>query len=221
MSKMPSAIEYSLYFVSAESPARERNHLEAIAQAIAGGATFVQLRDKTRSDEDFMELAKKALAVSRAAGVPFIVNDRVNVALEIGADGLHIGQSDAALKEARKLLGPESIIGVSVETVDEALGAMAGGADYLGVGPIYPTGSKADAGAPIGLEGLAAIRAAVDLPLVAIGGISKDRATEVVRAGADGIAVISAITEADNMKAAAEDLRAIITAALKERSWRR
>lgn len=168
-----------------------------------------------------MELAKKALAVSRAAGVPFIVNDRVNVALEIGADGLHIGQSDAALKEARKLLGPESIIGVSVETVDEALGAMAGGADYLGVGPIYPTGSKADAGAPIGLEGLAAIRAAVDLPLVAIGGISKDRATEVVRAGADGIAVISAITEADNMKAAAEDLRAIITAALKERSWRR
>ena len=145
----------------------------------------------------------------RARGVPFLINDDVDLALACDADGLHVGQGDLPCAEARRRLGPQRLVGVSVSTVAEAAQAMRDGADYLGVSPIFSTPTKPDAPAPTGLAGLCAIRAAVRLPLVAIGGIHAGNATDVLAAGADGIAVVSAILAAPDPRAAAQALRVL------------
>ncbi len=205
---------FNLYFVSAEIERLARSHLDTLAAAISGGATIAQLRDKSRSDDALCDLALAALELARKAGVPLIINDRIEVAAAVGADGVHLGQDDPSTALARELLGGDALIGVSASTIEEARRAEAEGADYLGVGPIFPTTSKPDAVRPIGLEGLAKIRDAVKIPIVAIGGITKEKVKGVIRAGADGVAAIAAIAEADDMEEAAREMRDEVDKAL-------
>lgn len=160
--------------------------------ALAAGVSVVQYREKIAAPEVCRQEALEIQALCRAAGVPFLVNDLVELAREIGADGAHVGQSDMALAAARAVLGPAAIIGVSVATVAEAREAEAGGADYLAVSPVFATATKLDAGPGVGCAGIAAIRAATRLPLAAIGGIGISNVRDVRRAGADLICAISA-----------------------------
>jgi len=161
-----------------------------------------------------VETAEKIKELTEEADIPLIVNDRLDVALAVDADGVHVGQDDMPAALARQLMGGK-IVGVSATTVEEALQAQADGADYLGVGPIYPTGTKPDAVPPIGLEGLAQIVRAVEIPVVAIGGISEENAAEVIACGAEGVAVISAVVSAPDIAAAARHLRETLETARK------
>jgi hydroxymethylpyrimidine kinase/phosphomethylpyrimidine kinase/thiamine-phosphate diphosphorylase len=190
-----------------------RTMVEAVAAAVAGGATIVQVREKDAAGGDFVAAARAALRVCRAAGVPLLINDRVDVALAVGADGVHVGQDDMPARVVRRLIGPDRLLGVSVKTPEEAVKAAADGADYLGAGAIVPTGTKADASA-IGLPGLAAVTASVDIPVVAIGGVNEANARAVLDAGAAGIAVVSAIFAAADAEGAAQRLRAAVDAEL-------
>ncbi|MDR2494258.1 MAG: thiamine phosphate synthase [Spirochaetaceae bacterium] len=176
---------------------------EAVAAAIAGGVTMVQLREKDASGREFYERALSVRRITEAGGVPLVINDRLDVALGVGAAGLHIGQHDIPVEAARRVAGNRLFIGVSVGTVAEALRAQAGGADYLGAGAVFPTGSKADAGDAIGVAALGAICSAVRIPVVAIGGICPGNAGAVLETGAAGIAVISAILSQSDIKSAA------------------
>jgi thiamine-phosphate diphosphorylase len=180
---------------------------EAVAAAVAGGVTMVQLREKEASSREFYETALELRALTRRLGVPLVINDRLDIALAVAADGLHIGQSDLPLKTARRLAGRDMFIGVSTGSLEEALAAERDGADYLGVGAVYPTGSKADAGEAIGIRGLAEICAAVRIPVVGIGGLHAGNAGEALGAGAAGIAVISAILSQPDMEGAAQGIR--------------
>jgi thiamine-phosphate pyrophosphorylase len=189
---------------------------EAVEATIAGGVTMVQLREKEASSREFYEIALEVRALTARHHVPLVINDRLDIALAVNAEGLHIGQSDIPLGVARRLAGESMFIGVSASTVEEALQAQAGGADYLGVGAVYPTGSKADAGEAVGLEGLAEIRGAVRIPVVGIGGINADNAAAVLRAGASGIALISGILSRPDIAGAARTLRSILDAGTRE-----
>jgi len=184
---------------------------DAVARVIAGGATFVQLREKTGTHEQRVEVARRVLAVCRRMGVPFVVNDDVACALEVGADGVHVGQGDMACARARELLGPQAIVGVSAHTPAEARAAELAGADYLGVGAVFSTGTKADAN-DVGLAGLRAVCAATPLPVVAIGGIDAGNAGELAGTGACGAAVVSALFASADPVAAARELRATVDA---------
>jgi thiamine-phosphate pyrophosphorylase len=203
---------------------------ETVEAAIAGGVTMVQLREKDAPTGEFYAIAREVQAITRAHHIPLVINDRLDIALAIGAEGLHIGQSDLPLREARHLargaslqiargaslqIAGDMFIGVSVSTVEEALAAEAEGADYLGAGAVYPTGSKADAGEAIGIDGLAEICAAVRIPVVGIGGINAANTAAVLQAGAAGIAVISAIVSQPDIQAAARSLRAILNSGVK------
>ncbi len=185
-----------------------RSVIEVIAMVIEGGASAIQLRDKNTSDEEMIDLGKKILKLT-IGRVPFIVNDRVRVALAIGADGIHVGQKDMPADQVRKLIGPDMILGVSASTIAQAIKAQEDGADYLGVGPIFSTRTKTDADPPIGLDGLSDIRNAVSLPIIAIGGIKKRNAPQVMQF-ADGIAVISAVLRAGDPLQATRELAIII-----------
>lgn len=178
---------------------------QAVAAAVEGGATFVQLREKKCDGGEFVARAIEALACCRAARVPLIINDRVDVALAAGADGVHVGQDDIPAEAVRRMIGPDAILGVSVKTVEEALAAEAAGADYLGAGAIYSTATKDSS--VIGVESFREVCAAVSIPVVAIGGVGKGVAKEVMEAGAAGIAVVSAIFAAKDMRKAATELR--------------
>jgi thiamine-phosphate pyrophosphorylase len=160
--------------------------------ALAAGVSVVQYREKTAPADQCRREAREIQALCRAAGVPFLVNDLVELAAEIGSDGAHVGQQDLGLAAARAILGPAATIGVSVATAEEARTAQAGGADYLAVSPVFATATKLDAGLGVGLAGIAAIRAVTDLPLAAIGGIGPANVRDVRRAGADLICAISA-----------------------------
>lgn len=208
-------IDYSLYLVTDRSLSRGRATVEIVRAAVAGGVTCVQLREKSCGTREFIEEARALVAVLRDRGVPLIVNDRVDVALAAGAAGVHLGQRDMALADARRLGPPGWIIGISAESVEDAIRAEKEGADYIGVSPVFATPTKTDHATPLGLEGLRAIRAAVKIPLVAIGGIQMANARDVIRAGADGLAVVSAIASADSPQAAAAALRREIAAARK------
>ncbi|MCV9950929.1 thiamine phosphate synthase [Paenibacillus sp. BT-177] len=181
-----------------------------VQEALAGGTTMIQFREKGRSaltGVPMLELARQLQNLCHHAGVPFIVNDDVELALELNADGVHIGQDDESADSVRTRIG-NRILGVSAHTIEEARRAILQGADYLGVGPIYPTISKDDAHAVQGPAILYEMRkAGIDLPIVGIGGITVDRVQEVVGAGADGVAVISAVTQAEQIRAAAEELK--------------
>jgi len=208
-------IDYSLYLVTDRGLSRGRSTLEVVRAAVRGGVTCVQLREKTAATRAFIEEALGVRAYLNSCGVPLIINDRVDVALAVGADGVHLGQSDMPLAAARALVGAAMVIGISAESVRDAVEAA--GADYLGVSPVFATPTKADTAAPLGLEGLRAIREAVKTPLVAIGGLNRGNAAAAIRSGADGVAVVSAIVAADDPEEAARAIRIEIDAA--RRTW--
>lgn len=187
-----------------------------VTAAAAGGATVVQLRDKAAPDGPFLAAARR-LRAALPAGVAFTINDRVDVALLAAADGVHVGQDDLPAAGVRLLLGPGPWVGVSAETPEEARAAEAAGADYLGVGPVFATSSKPDAGDPQGPALIERIRAATRLPIVAIGGITPENAAEAIRAGADGVAAIGAIFGSPDPEAAAARLRDAVERALAAR----
>lgn len=168
-------------------------HAEIVRLLLAGGATFIQLRDKDTSAKELLDAARACLALTRPAGAKLIINDRVDVALTADADGVHLGQDDLTVAEAREILGPDKIIGLSTHTLEQFHAAMRTSADYLAVGPVYETTTKENPSPTVGLELVAAARAITDRPIVAIGGITVERARAVLDAGADSVAVISAL----------------------------
>ncbi|WP_254273100.1 thiamine phosphate synthase [Haloarcula marina] len=203
-------VDWDVYLVTGESLSAGRTTREVVEAAIAGGVGVVQLREKDRSARERYEMGRQIRELTREAGVTFVVNDRVDIAQALDADGVHLGDDDLPVPVARELLGPEAVVGRSVSTVAEAEAAVTAGADYLGVGTVYRTDSKADIPEDdhgVGPERVAAITDAVDVPVVGIGGITAENTAEVVRAGADGVAVITAITRADDPEAATAALR--------------
>ncbi len=203
-------LDLSLYVVTDPVLKGDRPLEEVCRAALEGGAAAIQLRDKKASTRSLLEQARLLLDLCRRKGALFLVNDRVDVALASGAHGVHLGREDMPLGQARKILGEEKVIGISVRTPEEARAAREGGADYVAANLVFPTSTKTDLEGPLGLEGIRALRAAVDLPLVAIGGIHQDNAAQVVEAGADGVAVVSAVMAApDPRKAAEKILRAV------------
>ena len=181
----------------------------AVEAALKGGITFLQLREKELDDEAVLEEARELKKLCQRYGVPFVVNDKVQLALDVDADGVHVGQKDMKVEEARSVLGSDKLIGVSVQTVEQALQAQKEGADYLGVGSVFPTSSKGDAAA-VSLETLRDICSAADLPVVAIGGIQADNAELLKDSGICGAAVISAVFGQPDIQFAAAELKRIL-----------
>jgi len=212
-----AAADYTLYLVTDRDLAGGRPTAEIVRQAVAGGVTCLQLREKSCGTREFLAEARAVKAELAGTGVPLIVNDRVDVALAAEAEGVHLGQQDMTIGDARRLTPPGWIIGVSAESVEDAVRAERDGADYIGVSPVFATPTKTDTAPQLGLDGLRAIRARVNIPLVAIGGIHAGNARDVIRAGADGLAVVSAIVAADDPRAAAAELKqAIEKAGIKQ-----
>ena len=198
-----------LYAVTDRAWARDTDGLlRQVAEAIEGGAGIVQLREKHLGQTDFLAEAERFVALCRDKGAVSIINDDVEIAARVGADGVHVGQEDLEAGRARQLLGPDKLIGVSAHSVEEALAAQAAGADYLGVGAAFVTGTKTDA-KPISRETIRAITAAVDIPVVAIGGITRDNILELKDSGLAGVAVVSALFGQEDVAAAARELRAL------------
>ena len=210
-----SYLRLGVYVITDSRLAGPRGNLEVVRAAIAGGADAIQLREKCMPGAKLYELGLALRRITREAGVLYIVNDRIDLALAVEADGVHVGQDDLPAAIARRLMGPGKVVGVSAATVADAVRALHDGADYLGIGPIYPTGTKADAGEAVGLSVVREIRAASHLPVVGIGGISAGNVEAVIRAGADGVAVISAIVGAPDPR---EATRAIREAVLRGRA---
>lgn len=199
-------IDYSLYLVTDRSILKGKDIFTAVEEALEGGVTLLQLREKDITSRDFYDLAIKMKKLTKPFNVPLIINDRLDIALAVDADGLHIGQEDLPLKIARKLLGPSKILGYSVSNIQQAVYGEQNGADYLGAGSVFPTGSKADAGNPIGLNNLKKIKENVNIPVVGIGGIGITNIREVKSTGIDGISLISAILGNPNIKEVTGDL---------------
>ncbi|MGD9012181.1 MAG: thiamine phosphate synthase [Desulfobacterales bacterium] len=208
-------IDYSLYLVTDRGLACGRSNLEVVTAAVDGGTTVVQLREKDCPTLEFIQQAQSIKAFLRKRNIPLIINDRVDIAQAVKADGVHLGQSDMPLEMAKGILGNTMIIGISAESIEDAITAEKGGADYLGISPIYATPTKTNTAPALGLEGLREIRKAVSLPLVGIGGLNKDNAADVIRNGADGVAVVSAIVAADDPEVAARKLKQVIKKAQK------
>ena len=198
-------IDWSLYLIADTEFAAGKDLLPRIREAVLGGVTVVQLRAKDVGTREFLELASRFSEQLGKLGVPFLINDRVDIVLACGATGVHLGQDDMPLPDARRFLGPDKTIGISVNTLEEAVEAQMLGADYVGLGPIYATTTK-DTDLPIvGSEGIRRMHKLIDIPIIAIGGINAGNAADVLRAGAAGVAVVSAILgAADARKAAAE-----------------
>lgn len=196
----------TLCIIADVDAARGRFLPRLVEEAVSAGATMVQMRAKKLDTADFFELAVQVSGVLKSRSIPLIINDRVDIALACGADGVHLGQKDLPLPHARSLLGKKKIIGISANTIEEALAAESQGADYLGVGPVFFTSSKQDLLKILGTEGLSAIKSAVGLPVLAIGGIDAARAGDVAAAGADGMAVISAILGTEDVSGATKIL---------------
>ncbi len=201
---LPACLE--LYVLTDRLLSRGRSHAEVIGKAIDGGATCIQLREKDASAGELYLLAGELRTVTREKGAALIINDRLDIALAVGADGVHLGQDDLPVDAARRIMPPGMILGVSVDNPRQAREAQAGGASYLGAGAVFATATKADAGEPVGLQVIAEICRAVDIPVVGIGGINLQNAGRVIRAGAAGIAVISAVVAADDISLAAAGL---------------
>ena len=201
-----------LYLVTDQSIAAGRTLTDVVAAAVQGGVTCVQLREKELNTRDFFAQAILLKELLAPYGIPLVINDRIDVALACGAQGVHLGQSDMPVEAARRLLPPEVFIGWSVETMDDVVRSAALPVDYLGVSPIHATPTKTDTQAPWGLEGLRKVRSATALPLIAIGGIHAGNARAVLSAGADGLAVVSALCGAQDPRAAAAALRKLMDA---------
>jgi len=203
---MRSRFDLSLYLVTDPEMTAARGLVETVAAAVAGGVTIVQLRDKHGAARAQAEAGRALLGLLRPLGIPRLVNDRIDVAHAIGADGVHVGQDDLPPAAARAMLGPAAIIGLSLSDAAQ-LSAIGTDIDYVGIGPIFPTGTKADAAPPVGIAGFAALRRRLALPVVAIGGLTVANLSDLIAAGADGIAVVSAICTAADPAAAARALR--------------
>lgn len=199
-------IDYKLYLVTDRELTLNRDLLFVIEEAILGGVTVVQLREKNCSSRDFYDVALKVAELTKKYNIPLIINDRLDIALAVKADGLHIGQSDLPYSVARDILGKDAIIGLSVETVQDAIDAESLDVDYLGISPVFSTNTKTDTAKPLGLEGIKEIKRLSKHKLVAIGGINLQNTKTIIEVGADGIAVVSAICSAESPKKASEEL---------------
>ncbi|MDR1748768.1 MAG: thiamine phosphate synthase [Spirochaetaceae bacterium] len=205
---MKPEIDYTLYLVTDRELMSSATIEENVEQAIRGGCTLVQLREKKASSRCFYETALRVRQITRRMGVPLIINDRADIAAAVDADGVHVGQEDMPPEAVRKIIGPDRILGVSAGTLDEALTAERDGADYLGIGAMYATGTKTDA-ALTGMDELRDIRRRIKLPIVAIGGINKETVLSFAGTGIDGIAVVSAIVSRPDVETAARELKAL------------
>jgi thiamine-phosphate pyrophosphorylase len=210
-------LDLSVYLVTDRQLCGARGVIETVRQAIAAGATMVQLRDPLAKTRALVEEARALAAILRPAGIPFIVDDRVDVAMAAQADGVHLGQSDMSVADARALIGRQPILGLSITALADLAASDLDGIDYLGVGPVYATATKSDAAPAMGLAGLAAVRAATSLPIVAIGGIDRANAADVIATGADGIAVVSAICAAADAGEATRHLAGLVAGAKRRR----
>lgn len=206
--KNKNEINYKLYLVTDKDLLKDKDLIKSLEEAILGGVTLLQLREKDDSTLDFYKEAMLVKELTKKYNIPYIINDRLDIALAVDADGVHLGQGDMPLNIARKLLGPDKIIGVSAHTIEEALKAQAGGADYIGVGAIFNTSTKKDANS-VTIISLEEIKKSVDIPVVAIGGINYLNAKEVIKTGIDGIAVVSAILGKEDIRKASEKLMSL------------
>lgn len=208
-----TAPDYSVYLVADRSCCRGRDLLSVVEEAVRGGASLVQLREKEAGAREFVQLARRMKRLLHSLEVPLIINDRVDVALACGADGVHVGQEDMDPGDVRLLTGPDFLVGLTVHTPELAREANKLPVDYLGAGPVFGTASKSDPKPRLETRGLARIREQTEHPLVGIGSITADNAEEVIRAGADGVAVISAICSAESPSRAAGKLREAVRSA--------
>lgn len=206
-------MDYGVYLVTDARLSRGRSSVQVVEAALRGGVTIVQYRDKSASTRRMIEEAQEIRRVCRRAGVPFVVNDRLDVALAVDADGVHVGQDDMPARMARRLLGEGKLLGVSAASPEEGLRAMTDGADYVGASPIFATPTKPDAPHAMGVEGLRHLARAVRVPVVAIGGVSAENAGTLIAAGAAGVAVVSAVVSADDVEGAARAIRSAVGAA--------
>jgi len=202
-------IDYSLYVIANQDLQKNRTIIEVIEEIIQGGATIIQLREKNLPTRTFFEEAQIVRKITKKAGIPLIINDRLDVALAVNADGVHLGEEDLPLKYARKI-APHFIIGYSTDSIDQAREAEKDGANYLGVGSVFPTKTKIDAGMAIGTQKLEEIKRAVSIPVIAIGGITLQNLPKVIQSGVDGVAVISAIISAESPFEATKKFRYVI-----------
>lgn len=199
-------INYSLYLVTDRNLSLGRPIEDVVLAAVRGGVTCVQLREKECSAGEFLDLALRLKSELNRRGVPLIINDRLDVALAADADGVHLGQSDIPLQMAKRISAGRLLIGISASSVEEAIKAESGGADYVGISPVFSTPTKTDTADPQGLDGIRKIRQAVKIPIVGIGGLNASNAGQVIRSGADGVAVVSAIVSAPDPEKAARAL---------------
>jgi thiamine-phosphate pyrophosphorylase len=199
-------LDLRVYVITANVLRLGRTHEDVAAAALAGGARIIQFRDKEMGDEEFTAVARRIQKLTQKHNALLLINDRVEIALAIGADGVHVGQHDLAFVDVQRLARPGMILGVSATNYAEAVALANSGANYLGVGPIFPTPSKADATPPIGLDELARICSDVPIPIVAIGGITESKLPGIIDTGVSGAAVISAISSAPDMTAATANL---------------
>ena len=198
--------DLGVYLVTGQELSAGRSTLEVVTKAVDGGVNAVQLREKGMSTRDLVALGKEVRRITKKYGVILIINDRVDVAMAVEADGVHLGQDDFPIEDARRLLGEDAIIGLSVDTAEEAVAAEKLGADYVGLGPIFKTSTKVDTGPVVGPEGIAEVKERINIPVVAIGGINKYNAADVLKAGAHSIAVVTAITKAEDITKEAREL---------------
>lgn len=204
-------IDYGVYLVTDRDLSLNRPLTEIVEKAAKGGVSIVQLREKTLSTRDFYLEAKKIKTILDDYKIPLIINDRLDIALAVDADGLHIGQSDIPYHEARKILGKNKIIGLSVETIEQARETLNLDIDYLAVSPVFFTNTKNDIARPLGLDGLREIKQFAKHKIIGIGGINKTNIKDVILAGADGAAVVSAICSAEDSQLATTELKNIIS----------
>ena len=207
-------MDFTLYLVTDRRWLGERTLWDSVEEAIRGGVTLVQLREKEISSKEFLELAQRVKEVTDRQGIPLIINDRIDIALAMDAGGVHVGPEDLTVPLARKLLGDGKIIGASAASVDEALLFQTQGADYLGVGAVFPTATKRGT-EKVGLDDLRRIKSAVHIPVVAIGGINMENVTPVIETGVDGVAVVSAIMDQTDIRGAARQLLSLLKGTIR------
>lgn len=200
--------KYHLYLITDSKLAGDRSNKEVVEATISGGADLIQLREKDYTTRQLIKEGRELLKVTRKAGIPLIVNDRVDVALAIDADGVHLGQEDMPLVEARKILGKDKIIGISTHNLEQAMEAEAEGADYIGYGPVFATTTKG--GAPVGVESLKRVMKVIKIPVFAIGGIKLNNLKQVIEAGTNRVAVVSGIVAADDIKKTSEAYKGML-----------
>jgi thiamine-phosphate pyrophosphorylase len=214
---MTRKFDLSVYLITDPVLTGTRSVTEVVAMAIAGGATMVQYRNPDAKTRILVDEARAILTLTKPAKIPFIVNDRVDVALAVGADGVHVGQADMRVADVRRLIGPAPIVGLSITSEADLDVSDFRGVDYLGVGPVFATSTKPDAAPPINVGGLEAIVARTKIPIVAIGGLHAGNAADAITAGAAGVAVVSAICESPDPSAATKELVGIVKGAQRPR----